>query len=138
MSPNQVVDAKSLSAYRFERANQELISAKLEKDNNNYYAANNRVYYAIFHALRSILALDNVDFKKHSAVIGYFNKNYIFTSIFDKKYGSIINNAFELRQNSDYQDFYLVNKVETELLIKETEEFLKTIKVFLQTKNIIV
>ena len=83
MSPNQIVDIKTLSAYRFERANKELISAKLEKENNNYYAANNRAYYAIFHAVRSVLALDNVDFKKHSAVIGYFNKNYILTTIFD-------------------------------------------------------
>ena len=62
MSPNQIVDIKTLSAYRFERAKKELISAKLEKENNNYYAANNRAYYAIFHAVRSILALDNVDF----------------------------------------------------------------------------
>lgn len=138
MSPNQIVDIKTLSAYRFERANKELISAKLEKENNNYYAANNRAYYAIFHAVRSVLALDNVDFKKHSAVIGYFNKNYILTTIFDKKFGSIINNAFELRQSSDYQDFYMVNKTETEQLITDTENFINTVKTYLQTQNVAV
>ena len=138
MSPNQIVDIKTLSAYRFERANKELISAKLEKENNNYYAANNRAYYAIFHAVRSILALDNVDFKKHSAVIGYFHKNYILTTIFDKKFGSIINNAFELRQSSDYQDFYIINKTETEQLIIDTENFLNTIKTYLLDQNVAV
>jgi hypothetical protein len=137
MSPDQIVDKKTLSIYRFERANKEFASAKLEKENNNYFAANNRAYYAIFHAIRSILALDNVDFKKHSAVIGHFNKNYIATNIFDKKYGSIINNAFELRQDSDYQDFYVVDKNKTEELVINAESFLQEIKKYLKAKQII-
>ena len=48
MSPDQIVDLKSLSAYRFERANQDLTSAKLLIQSNSYLAANNRAYYATF------------------------------------------------------------------------------------------
>ena len=59
MSPEQIVDINTLSAYRFERANQELSTAKLLIKSNSYLAANNRAYYAIFHAIRSILALDS-------------------------------------------------------------------------------
>lgn len=49
-----------------------------------------------FHSIRAVLALEKIDFKKHSAVIAYFNKNYILTDIFDKSYGKVVNNAFEI------------------------------------------
>ena len=134
MSPDQIVDQKTLSIYRFERANQELATAKLLIKSKSFFAANNRAYYAIFHAIRSILALDNVDFKKHSSVIGHFNKNYIATNIFEKKYGPIINNAFELRQESDYEDFYVVDKNKTEELILNAESFLNAVNEYLSNK----
>ena len=122
--------------YRFEKALQMLETAKLAKLNNDYYSANNRIYYALFHAIRSVLALDKVDFKKHSNVLGYFNKNYIATCIFDKFYGKLISSASIIRNNSDYEDFYLINKTETEQLIVDTENFLKAVRIYLQAKNI--
>ncbi|MBQ2594207.1 MAG: HEPN domain-containing protein [Candidatus Riflebacteria bacterium] len=75
-----------------------------------------------------------MDFKKHSAVISYFNKNYILTNIFDKTYGKVVNNAFEIRQKSDYEDFYVVDKTKTEDLLKNTEKFLADIDKYLQSK----
>ena len=38
----------------------------------SYRSANNRAYYSIFHAIRSVLALDGFDSKKHSGVISEF------------------------------------------------------------------
>lgn len=102
MSPENISDNVSMSKYRLERAEQTLQTAKIDKENGDYHSANNRAYYAIFHAIRSVLAIENVDFKKHSSVLGYFNKNYISTHVFDSKYGKIIKNAFEIRQDSDY------------------------------------
>ena len=138
MSPEQIVDIYTLSAYRFERANQELITTKLLIKSNSYLAANNRAYYAIFHAIRSVLALDNVDYKKHSAVIGHFNKNYIATNIFDKKYGEIIKNTFKIRQSSDYEDFYVIDKNKTEELVINAESFLQEVKKYLEAKQVIL
>lgn len=123
-----------LSKYRFERSKQSLEAAKSSKDNNDWFTTNNRVYYSIFHSIRAVLALEKIDFKKHSAVIGYFNKNYILTNIFDKSYGKVINNAFEIRQKSDYEDFYIIDKVKTEELLKNAEKFLSDIEKYLQSK----
>ena len=44
---------------------------------NKFKGASNRAYYSIFHAIKAILALEQTDFKKHSSVIAYFNKEYI-------------------------------------------------------------
>ncbi len=137
MLPENIEDKKSLSLYRFERATQSLETAIKAKDNDDWYATNNRTYYAIFHAIRSVLALDNIDYKKHSNVIGYFNKYYIATSIFDKNFAKLINSAFEIRQKSDYEDFYIINKKNTEKLLLETSNFLKEIKIYLHSKSVL-
>ena len=47
-----------LSRYRIERATEMLAAAKREADAEDYASANNRAYYCIFHAIRSVLALD--------------------------------------------------------------------------------
>ena len=44
----------------------------------------NRSYYAVFHGLRSVTALDQFDSSKHSGVIAYFNYTYVKEGIFDK------------------------------------------------------
>ena len=70
-------NSKDLSNHRLEQAKEDLAASKLLYDSKLYKSANNRAYYAIFHSIRSVLALEPIDFKKHKDVIAYFNKNYI-------------------------------------------------------------
>ena len=56
----------SLSKYRLERSKQSLEAAKSSKENDDWFTTNNRLYYAIFHAIRSVLAMEKIDFKKVS------------------------------------------------------------------------
>ena len=42
--------------------------------------------YSIFTGVRAVLAKDGIDLKKHAGVIAYFQKEYIKTGEFDKKY----------------------------------------------------
>ena len=65
-----------LSRYRLEKAKDMLRAALRDMDNKDYASANNRAYYCIFHCMRSVLALDQKDFKKHSAVIAQFMQSY--------------------------------------------------------------
>jgi uncharacterized protein (UPF0332 family) len=83
-----------------------------------YEGSVNRSYYAIIYSLRAILALDGVDFKTHSAVIGYFRKEYIKTGVFDKAISIYIGEPFDIRNDSDYEDYYEVTRqnAETQLL----------------------
>ena len=70
---------RNLSVARIKQAKQCLASAKLLADNDDYRGAANRSYYAIFHAMRSVLALDGKDFAKHAGVISCFRKDYVKT-----------------------------------------------------------
>ena len=109
MPDNKKID---LSIYRLEKAKETCQTAFENTTNLKYSDANNRAYYSIFHSIRAVLALDGVDFNKHSAVISYFREKYIKTGLFDKKYSDIIGKANIVRSKSDYEDFYISTKNE--------------------------
>jgi len=121
----------SLSRYRLEQSEEFLNSAVKNLDMDELKTANNRAYYSIFHAMRAILALDEVDFKKHSGVIAYFRENYIKPGIIDKNCSDIISNASLIRNKSDYDDFYVAVKSETIEQVNNAKIFFKHIKSYL-------
>lgn len=65
---------KELMMYRMAGAKEKLNSSKLLLDNGNYKDSIGRSYYAMFSAVRAILALDGVDYSKHAGVIACFQK----------------------------------------------------------------
>ena len=60
---------KDLSGYRLSMSREMIDVAENEMLRESYKTANNRAYYAIFHALRAVLSLDGVDFKHHITVL---------------------------------------------------------------------
>ena len=123
-----------LSKYRYEQAQQCLKSAKILEENNDFKGSANRSYYAIFHGMRSVLALDKADFSKHSGVSAYFRKKYIKTGIFEVFLSDIIREAFDVRSDSDYDDFFVISKEEVKQQIKNAELFLSKLDPYLQKR----
>ena len=115
---------KDLCHYRLEKAKKCLKSARVLVQSDDYYSAANRSYYAIFHCIRSILALEGVDFSKHSGVMAYFQRNYVKPGIFAKEYSNILTEAFEIRSDADYDDYYVFSKEEVEEQIRNAQFFL--------------
>jgi len=123
-----------MSNYRLEQAEQCLISAQTLIDAGDYKGAANRSYYAVFHAMRSVLALQNIDFGKHSAVIGYFRKEYIKTGIFIVELSDIIEQLFTVRNKCDYDDFYIVSKEDVSNQLVSASFFIAEARKHLNTK----
>ncbi|MBQ9438412.1 MAG: HEPN domain-containing protein [Lachnospiraceae bacterium] len=119
------------SKYRFEKACDSIKSAEVLLHNGDFVGANNRAYYGIFHSLRAVLALDGFDSKKHSGIISKFNLNYVKTDIFDKKMSKIISKAFEIRNDSDYEDFYVASKTDCEQLVLSAHYVLDEVRKYL-------
>ena len=97
-----------------------------------YKDAINRSYYSAFYAIKAVLALGIVDFKRHKDVVAYFNKEYVSTGIFSREVGRRLATLKQLREKSDYDDFYIASKekaieqLETaELILREVEEYLE-------------
>ena len=87
MEEIQIGNFQDVARYKLEQAKDDLDSAKLLLGAGKYKAANNRAYYAIFHAVSAVLATEGVAFKKHKDTLAYFNKNYVATEIFPQNLG---------------------------------------------------
>ena len=122
---------KDLCNYRLEKAKKCLESAKVLIESADYCSAANRSYYSIFHSIRSILALDGLDFSKHSGVMSYFQKNYVKQGIFDKEYSKILTDAFDIRSESDYDDYYAISKEEVEEQVRNAQFFIEGIEKYI-------
>ncbi len=79
---------------------------------------------------------DEIDFRKHSAVISYFRKEYIKTELFEKKYSDIIGNAFLIRGKSDYDDFFVISKAEVIKQIEDAESFYEAVKMYCEKRTL--
>ena len=104
------------------------------KEVRDYTSANNRAYYAIFYAIRAVLALEQKDFKRHKDVIAYFNKNYINKDIFPKSIGRKIAQAQRVREDSDYDDEYEPSYEKTEQQINTAKELIQLVEEYI-TEN---
>lgn len=125
---------RELCQCRLEKAGNCLKSAHILFDAEEYYGSANRSYYAIFHSLRAILALDSVDFSKHSGVMAYFQRNYVKTDIFDKEYSKILREAFDVRSDADYDDYYIILKEKAQKQIAQAQYFLNGIEKYVDDK----
>ena len=96
----------ALSKYRLEKAKEDLTASRINLENGLIKASINRSYYAIFHSIRAVNALNEFDSKKHSGVIAHFNQFFIHTGYFEKEIYPLITSAFKLREKSDYDDFH--------------------------------
>ena len=74
------------------------------------------------------LGLNGKSFKRHKDAIGNFNKDYVKTEIFPREIGRKIGEAEEIRHASDYDDFYIAIREETERQVMVAEEFLRLVE----------
>lgn len=130
-----MLDSKiELMKYRLDSAEERLESSKILLENGNYKDSIGRAYYAMFTAVRAILAMDEQDFSKHAGVISYFQKNYIKAGIFAVRYSKYLSEAFQIRNNTDYADFFIVSAKDANEQYEKATEFYKIIKMYLYDK----
>lgn len=125
---------KDLVMYRIQTSKDTLKSAKILFESEAYKGANNRAYYAIFHAINAIHALNGKAYKRHKDAIGNFNKDYVKTEIFSREVGRKIGEAEEIRHASDYDDFYIASREETERQVAVADEFIQLVEKYCMTQ----
>ena len=111
--PDYSEQQKDYARYRLDRALEDLQSAQKLFTDGHFRAANNRAYYAIFHAIRAALALKRVDSSKHSGVISEFRRLFIKEGLLPVEISQMIGSAFTIRNASDYDDMFIAIKSET-------------------------
>lgn len=74
-------------------------------------------------------------FKRHKDAIANFNKDYVKTEIFPREVGRKIGEAEEIRHASDYDDFYIASKEESERQIAVAGEFIELVEKYCMEQN---
>jgi uncharacterized protein (UPF0332 family) len=65
-------------------------------------------------------------------VSAYFRKEYIKTGIFEIEMSDIIKSAFDVRNDSDYDDYYVISKNDVVKQIENAEYFCEKIQRYLK------
>lgn len=121
-----------LCKYRIREAKDTLQVAENCLKDGFYKDAVNRSYYVAFYAIKAVLALGMVDFKRHKDVIAYFNKEYVATEIFSREVGRKLSTLKQLREKSDYDDFYIASKEKAKEQVETAEIILRSIVEYLK------
>lgn len=124
----------NLSKTRLEIAKERIAFAQQIMELGDYKTVANRSYYAVFAAMRAVLALDGFDSKKHAGIIAEFRRCYLKTDILPKELSYIIESLVEIRQGSDYDDFYLISKEEVEEQYNNAVKFIEEVERYLIKK----
>ena len=122
---------KNLSNYRIAEAEDSLKVAAHCLKEGLYKDSINRSYYAAFYAVKAILALSTVDFKRHKDVMGYFNKEYVAKEIFPREIGRKLGTLQRVREKSDYDDFYIASREKAEEQFQTAELVIGEVKNYL-------
>ena len=122
---------KASANYRLEKAHNCLKAAETLLESGAYADSANRSYYCIFHAIRAVLITYGFSAKTHSGIITEFRRRYIKTGLFPIEFSDMIGNAFEIRNDSDYEDFSTISESEALQQIENAKLFLEAVKEFI-------
>ena len=109
---------QDLSSYRLSQAEDSIKVAQMSYDNALFKDSINRSYYATFYAIKAVLALEEIDFKRHKDA----------TEKFSKELGRRIGMLKQLREKSDYDDFYIAGKEEAAKQIETAVQMINEVK----------
>lgn len=122
-----------LAKVRMERAKELLAESKELLDRESYKSANNRAFYAIEKSIKALLATKQVEVTTHNGGLKQFNFLFIFKGdgTFTPEDYQKIARAEQIRNASDYDDFYVASKDETRQQVANAEYLVAKINAYM-------
>ncbi|WP_297971203.1 HEPN domain-containing protein [uncultured Bacteroides sp.] len=87
----------------------------------------NRLYYAVFHGVTSLLIKDGHKVSTHKGVVMSFGLHYVATGMMTDNEGRLYSQLQTIREKADYNCIYQVEKTEVEKMMPLTEQLLAKI-----------
>jgi len=92
-------DVEALVQYRLDGAGEALRDAEFLLAAGRLRSTANRLYYAAFYAAVAALLTKRLEYSKHSAVIAFFDREFIRTGILPKEFSRALHRAFNERDS---------------------------------------
>ena len=123
----------ALAKARMDRADELLMESRLLLEKNAYKSSNNKAFYAIEKSIKALLATKEMEMLTHNGGLKQFN--YLFIHKGDGTFTSDdyqkIAKAEQIRNASDYDDFYISSKEETREQVELAETFVNKVRKYL-------
>ena len=112
-----------LAKVRLIRANELLEEAVGLLERDSYKSANNRAFYAMEKSIKALLATEQIEVTTHNGGLKQFNYCFIYSGdgTFTPEDYQKIASAEQIRNASDYDDFYVASKEEPRRLLESTK-----------------
>jgi uncharacterized protein (UPF0332 family) len=108
-----------------ERADDCIKDAELLLSAHRYSAAVGRDYYAMFHAATAVLLKRDIKRHSHQGLISAFGQFIVKTGQVDPRFHKYIAEAFDLRQESDYQPLVEITEQQANKVLERAREFVE-------------
>ena len=119
-----------------DKSKEALIDAKININNDRLNNDLNRIYYAVFYSVMALGYLENFITSKHSQLMGWFNKKFIYENpIFDKEMYQIYKVSYANRQESDYTIFTKPVKENVIKSYEDAKRFIKEVTSYIKEKT---
>lgn len=121
----------------FEKADEALLSAKINIDNNLLSTAQNRIYYAIFYSVLALGYKRGFVTSKHGQLLGWFNKICVNEEkLFNQESFAIYKEAYDKRTRCDYHFDWKPKREESIRLLKLAGNFVEKVKEYLSNLDV--
>ena len=89
----------------------------------HFAATVNRAYYAMFHGAAAVLLTKDSNCSSHSSTISAFGEFLATIGMIDPVHHKRLREAFDLRQESDYEAHIEISKIEAEKMLNRAMNF---------------
>lgn len=99
-------------------------------ENEHFGVSFSRAYYTMFYAAQAALLHLDLQFRRHSAVIAAFGKEFVKSGILPASFSRSLRNGFDLRVDCDYK-LTSVPKEEAVFAVEKADDFLRAVREYL-------
>ena len=128
-------EREAIVAHRIQRANETLIEAKGNIEMGFWHSAANRLYYACYYAVCSLLIKNGYNARTHSGVFGLFGLHFVSKGLISKEQNKFYRKLFDLRQNGDYDDWFDIEANDVQPLFEPAKAFIAEIENLIESKS---
>ena len=127
-----------LAKLRLDRARELLTESQELLEKGAYKSANNRAFYAIEKSVKALLATELVEVLTHNGALKQFNIIFIYkgNGTFTPEDYQKIARAEQIRNVSDYDDFYLASKDETRQQVENAGYLVEKVENYIAGLNV--
>lgn len=109
-----------------DRADDCIAEAELLLHASHPGVAVSRSYYAMFHAATAALLHGGVKRRSHQGIIAAFGQTFVKSGQIDARFHRYLKDAFDLRQESDYQPVVRLTDQQAQEVLGWAREFVAT------------